>query len=194
MIMLILLWLWTIGITIMWASAKFTMKQRGREDVAGEYKAVFELADAMHEQLSPFRNEDAKHVRQITESTLRKRIEKDLRGGTIAYDTALLNESEESIAGSDWSVKGWAKREAWWLVALVTSVVVTGLCIRAFVFEGMRGDLFVFWAFPFALIFSMYVGTTHQSRGMVLFWAALVVCVLPATILGVLLAMMYRTY
>nr|GFD59915.1 hypothetical protein [Tanacetum cinerariifolium] len=80
------------GITMMWVSAKLTMRQRGREDVSGEYRAVFELSDAMHEQLSPLQNEDAKDVREIDESTLRKRITKDLRGGTIAYETRLLSE------------------------------------------------------------------------------------------------------
>lgn len=193
-IMMILLWLWTIGITIMWALTKLTMKQRGREDVAGEYKAVFELSDAMREQLSPLQNEDAKDVREIDESTLRKRITKDLRGGTIAYETLLLSEGESSTADSDWSVKGWAKREAWWLLALVTSMIVSGLCIRAFISQGGRGDLFIFWALPFALMFSMYVGTTHRSRSMVLFWAALVVCVLPGIIVGVVFSKVTRMY
>jgi hypothetical protein len=188
--MIILLWSWTIGITITWVSAKTTMQQRGRKDVAGEYKAVFELADAMHEQLASVVNEEANDARQMNESTIRQHITKDLRGGTIAYDTSLLSERVDGTEGNEWTMKAWARKEMWWVIALTASVVVDVIIIRAFVMEGMRGDLFVFWMLPLALMFAMYVGTTHHSRAMVLFWVALVFCIIPAIILGVIFQML----
>lgn len=190
--MMTLLWVWTIGVTIMWASAKVTMKQRGRQDVAGEYKAVFELADAMHDQLSSVATEEAQDARQMKESTLRQRITKDLRGGAVAYDTALLSKQEGVIEDNEWTLKAWARRELWWLIALVASIVIDVVCIRAFVIGLQRTNLFVFWALPLALIFAMYVGTTHSSRGMVLLWVALVVCVLPAIVLRIVIQMLYQ--
>ena len=74
--MLILLWIWTTGIIIMYTTSKLTRLQRGRPDVAGEYKAVFELADAMHTQLTELTKEEGSSddMRSITESTLRQRI------------------------------------------------------------------------------------------------------------------------
>ncbi|KAF3043593.1 hypothetical protein E8E11_004926 [Didymella keratinophila] len=128
-IMVLLLWLWTAGILVMYTTSKFTRLQRGRQDVAGEYKAVFELADAMQEQLVQQETEDAKAVQHITESALRKRITK--RGGAIAYDSALL--SVDDTVANQWAFKAWAKREVWWLLALAVSFVVEGCVINAFV-------------------------------------------------------------
>ena len=172
----------------MYTTSKFTRLQRGRPDVAGEYKAVFELADAMQEQLVQQETEDAKAVQHITESALRKRITKDLRGGAIAYDSALL--SVNDARAKEWAFQAWTKREAWWLLALAVSLVVEGCVINAFVRYGLRGDVLGIVALPLAIAFAMYVGDSHRSRGMVLFWAVLVVCVLPAIILGVMIGIM----
>ena len=187
--MIILLWIWTLGILIMYTSSKLTRLQRGREDVAGEYKAVFELSDAMHTQLSQLGSEEAKDVRQITESDLRQRIAKDLCGGTIAYDTALLSKGDDGTGDIDWTLKGWAKREIWWLIALAVSVIVDGVVVYQFMIDGLRSDLWFFLALPLALGFAVYVGLTQKSRVMVLLWACLVVCVLPAIVLGTMFQM-----
>ena len=187
--MVILLWIWSVGIAMMWIAAKFTMKQRGRVHVSGEYKAVVELSEAMQEQVLPLESEEGKDMRSITESTLRQRITKELRGGAISYDSPLLSTGEEDTTKNQWTFKTWVNREIWWLTALVTCVVIDILAIRTFATtgyrSGYRSDLFVFFALPLALGFAMYVGTTHQSRGMVFLWAVLAVCVVPAIVLGV---------
>lgn len=187
--MVLLLWLWTSGMLIMYTTSKFTRLQRDKTDVAGEYKAVFELADAMRDQLVQQEVEKAEHVTQISESELRKRIKKDLRGGRIAYDTVLLPEVHGDSA-KEWAFRAWAKREVWWLLALGVSFVAEGCLINMFVRYGLRGDVWGIVALPLAIAFAMYVGESHRSRGMVLFWAVLVVCVLPAIILGVLIGIM----
>lgn len=187
--MVLLLWSWTSGILIMYTTSKFTRLQRGRTDVAGEYKAVFELADAMREQIVQQETEDAKDVLLITESALRKRIAKDLRGGAIAYDSMLVSRVDD-MSAEKWLFRAWAKREAWWLLAFAVSLVVDGCLINMFVRYGLRGDVWAFVALPLAIVFAMYVGLSHKSRGMVLFWAVLVVCVLPAIILGVMIGTM----
>jgi lipopolysaccharide export LptBFGC system permease protein LptF len=189
--MVLLLWLWTLGILVMYTTSKFTRLQRGRQDVAGEYKAIFELADAMREQIVQQETEKAEDVHLITESKLRQRISKDLRGGAIAYDSALLPGTDGTRA-KEWSFGAWAKREMWWLFALAVSLVVEGCLINTFVRYGLRGDVWVFVALPLTIAFAMYVGASHRSRGMVLFWAVLVVCVLPAIILGVMIGIMMQ--
>lgn len=191
-IMIILLWLWTVGIAIMWISAKFTMKQRGREHVAGQYKAVYELSEAMQEQILPLENEDGRDMRHITEATLRQRVTKDLKGGAISYESPLLSKSEDDAINNAWTFKAWMRREMWWLIAFAACVVISIIAIRASVAD-RRDDLFVFFALPLALGFAMYVGTTHQSRGVVLFWAVMVVCVVPAIIAGVIVVMLQKS-
>jgi hypothetical protein len=53
--------------------------------VAGEYKAVLELADAIRANLP----EDVQghDITTSTETNLRRRIKNDLRGGSISYET-----------------------------------------------------------------------------------------------------------
>ncbi|KAH6621769.1 hypothetical protein C7974DRAFT_361696 [Boeremia exigua] len=193
-IMVILLWVWTLGVMIMYISSKMTRLQRGREDVAGEYKAVFELSDAMHSQLTHIEKEEANDVRNMTESALRRRITKDLYGGSIAYDTALLPESTDGKEGNEWTLKAWAKREVWWLLALTVAVVIDIFVIRSFIMHPVRNDLWLFPALPLAIGFAMYVGLTCKSRLMVLFWAALCVCILPAIVLSVTIQMLSGHY
>jgi hypothetical protein len=195
--MLILLWIWTIGITIMYTTSKLTRLQRGRPDVAGEYKAVFELADAMHTQLTELAKEEGSSddVRSITESTLRQRIKSDLRGGTIAYDTnILLDKTDEPGDVNNWTLKAWARREVWWLLALALAVAIDGVAISQLVKTGMESNLWFFPALPLAIGFAMFVGLTHASRGMVLLWAVLAVCVLPAIAVGSAMQSYFKTH
>ncbi|KAG9200473.1 hypothetical protein G6514_006984 [Epicoccum nigrum] len=190
-VMLILLWIWTIGIVIMYTTSKFTRLQRGRPDVAGEYKAVFELADAMHTQLIQLTKEEgtSDDVRSITESTLRQRIKSDLRGGTIAYDTnILLDKADQPGDANNWTFKAWAMREMWWLLALAVAVAVDGVAISLLVRNNMTSNVWIFPALPLAIGFAMFVGSTHASRVMVLTWAVLLVCAPPAIALGAVMS------
>ena len=58
---------WTLGLLTMWIRACMVMKKRGRgrEDVAGENKAVFELAAAMREQMNEPTKEEGDDVSWI---------------------------------------------------------------------------------------------------------------------------------
>ena len=189
-IMIILLWFWTLGTIFMYKTSKLTRLQRGDRDVAGEYKAVFELADSMHIQLAQHAKEEAKDVRQMTESGLRQRIKKDLRGGIIAYDTALLPRGDDWAESDYWTFKAWARRDLWWLFALAVAITIDGIVVSQFIHDGLRKDLWFFLALPLAIGFAMFVGLTHKSRSMVLFWTVLVVCVLPAIVLGITIQML----
>lgn len=195
--MLILLWIWTIGIKIMYTTSKLTRLQRGRSDVAGEYKAVFELADAMHTQLIEHMKEEGSNddVRSITESALRQRIKSDLRGGTIAYDTSILLDKTDGPGDTgNWTLKVWARREMWWLLALALAIVVEGVVISQLVRTGIESNYWFFPMLPLAIVFAMFVGLTHASRGMVLLWAVLLVCVLPAIVVGGVLKPYFTRY
>ncbi|RAR06361.1 hypothetical protein DDE82_003431 [Stemphylium lycopersici] len=115
-IMIILLLIWTVGIYIMWLRSNSTMKRRGTTEVAGENKAVFELADAMRDQMGEKAKEEGDDVSAMTEANLRRRVKKDLRGGSIAYATPLLANGEPV---EDWTLKSWFKRHKWSIVSMV---------------------------------------------------------------------------
>ncbi|KAF2998280.1 hypothetical protein E8E13_006955 [Curvularia kusanoi] len=165
-LMLMLLLLWTSGILTMYATSKLTRLRRGdRTQIAGEYRAVFELADAMHSQLLSLENDDSvcsggDARRNLSEGELRKRIETQLRGGEISYgegdaglprkgkagavEDGLLSsgttESEKDGGkeeGAEWTVKAWVRREIWWLFALALALVVEGVVIAKLAEGGM---------------------------------------------------------
>ncbi|KAH7385960.1 hypothetical protein BKA66DRAFT_569276 [Pyrenochaeta sp. MPI-SDFR-AT-0127] len=50
-LMMIFLLMWSIGITTMWAQSRRTIRKVGRRGVAGNNKAIFELAHTMHQEL-----------------------------------------------------------------------------------------------------------------------------------------------
>ncbi|CAN9482216.1 unnamed protein product [Alternaria alternata] len=106
--MVILNIVWTLGLYIMWLRASMMTKQRGRkkEDVAGEQKAVLELAAAMREQVKGPTNEEGDDVSTLMEAKLHRLITKDLRGGSISYKTPLLLSGE---SGDEWNTKAWIK-------------------------------------------------------------------------------------
>jgi hypothetical protein len=66
------------------------MKRRSRTEVAGEYKAVFELADTLRTQIQAYEKEHGDDVPAVTEANLRRRVMTDLRGGSMFYSTPLL--------------------------------------------------------------------------------------------------------
>jgi hypothetical protein len=112
--MIVFLAVWTIGLSLMWVRAHHTMQKRGRETVAGEYKAIIELADAMQERLARF-EEKSDFFMTLEESSLRRCINKDMHAGLIAYTTPLLANRENGNGGSEWGLWDSLKREGWWI-------------------------------------------------------------------------------
>tara|TARA_R110002003_G_scaffold138_8_gene12708 strand:- start:11748 stop:12281 length:534 start_codon:yes stop_codon:yes gene_type:complete len=97
----------------MWLWAHITMQRRGRDQVAGEHKAVLELANAMQTQTKG----DEGNAAELTESELQHRIAED-RGGAISYEASLLSAGD---GDRGWVVAQYLKREKWWLAVLVAS-------------------------------------------------------------------------
>jgi hypothetical protein len=167
--MIILHIIWTSGLYIMWLRAQMIMKRRGRrnEDVAGEHKAVLELAAAMRDQMNEDAKEEGGDVSAFTEAELRRRIRKDLRGGSISYTTPLLPNGE---SGQEWTTKAWIKNYKLSIIATVT-------CVAAMVvIVALLGWTFMFFlVLPFELIVTLCVGSTRKSRIVLFFWLSIVV-------------------
>ncbi|CAO2653004.1 Nn.00g024150.m01.CDS01 [Neocucurbitaria sp. VM-36] len=118
--MIISLLIWAIGIFTMWLKTHFIMKRRGQRDVAGEYKAVLELADAMHAQIGDLdsRVEDVKHITSLTEKDLRRCFMVEMNGGSICYRACPSMNTKTGDIDSGWGFQAWAKTERWWLISL----------------------------------------------------------------------------
>jgi len=156
------------------------MKRRGRgkADVAGEHKAVFELAAAMREQISEPAKEEGGDVSAFTEANLRRRITKDLRGGSISYTTPLLPNGE---SGQEWDAIPWIKSHKLSIIAMVACIVAMALSAVYL----LRTTMFLL-PLPGVLALALYIGSTGKSRIVLFVYIYLIV-----TIPTQLVVMMY---
>lgn len=166
-IMIILLILWSGGMYIMWLHSHLLMKKRGRNLLAGEHKAVLELADAMRAQIEEHGQETLGHSATLTEFELRRRITKDLNGGAISYKTSVILDGHDGRGDFNWGFKSWLKKEMWWLIAFLLSLAAVGTAVAMY----QQPIIFCICVLPFEIKMAMYIGTSNKSRGILLFWS-----------------------
>ncbi|KAJ4375005.1 hypothetical protein N0V83_002084 [Neocucurbitaria cava] len=182
--MVIFLFIWSIGIYTLWLRSHIIMKKRDRQDVAGETKAVFELADAMRLQLEEHGVEEGFKISTLPESRLRRRIAKDLRGGTISYKTSLLQSGKDGEGDSGWGFKAWVKREKYWLAAFFVAIaVMLGGVLSSTVYTAT-----VTYGLPLEIIFTMYLGKMDNSRVVIFLWSFIILSVFPQIVVSIVLA------
>jgi len=169
--MIILHITWSSGLYIMWLRAYKIMKKRGRgkEDVAGEHKAVFELAAAMREQISEPAKEEGDDVSAFTEANLRRRIMKDLRGGSISYTTPLPPNGE---TGEEWNAIPWTKSHKLSIIAMVTCILAMALSAAY-----LPRTTMLLLPLPGVLALALYIGSTRKSRIILFVYIYLIVTI-----------------
>jgi hypothetical protein len=186
--MLVFLTIWTTGIYIMWLSAHSTMKRQGGKQVAGEFKAILELANAMQSQLISHRGNSEDDIITLSESELRRRVVQDLRGGAISYKTPQSSQVEHNCGDAGWeAVAAFLDRDVGWLTALVVSAcasIVVGVC-------DLLPMLIVFVGITVSFIVAVCIGSTHESKGIIWWWSFWTLAVLPELIATLTL---YFTY
>lgn len=198
----------------MWARSRQNMRVHGTGDVASDYKAIFELANAMHVRLVELNNvkenssfsaaeempsssgEDCLAV-PATDGTnigpfsysvlatceLRRRIAKDLHGGSISYSIPLLQSGEADGTCTpelgfesrkrQWGCWVWAKEKIWWLLAHVGVIVLSMKWQKSLMFFPLE------LAFPTATLLGFSFGSTTQSRRVLFFWLYIILGVIP---------------
>ncbi|CAN9432354.1 unnamed protein product [Alternaria alternata] len=173
-IMVIFHIVWTLGLFIMWIRACMVMKKRGRGrgDVAGENKAVFELAAAMREQMNEPTKEEGDDVSALTETKLRRRITKDLRGGSISYTTPILPNGDSS---EKWNAIAWIKSNKLSIIAMIVCLVA--MMINLFVWVPDDTGTVALLPLPTVLIAALYIGSTRGSRIVLFVWIFILVVI-----------------
>ncbi|RMZ73702.1 nad dependent epimerase dehydratase [Pyrenophora seminiperda CCB06] len=168
-IMVIIFFFWTVGIFVMWLTSQSTMKTRGRNDVAGENKAILELSDAIRDQLGEISKEEG--VSTLTESVINDRLQKDLRGGSISYSAPLLSNGE---VAQKRSFLIWAKDNKWLVSFMFLFIATTAVCG---VFVPFVGFFLVILSLD--LIIAVAMGSTRKSRWVFFFWSFVIFGVVP---------------
>jgi hypothetical protein len=183
--MVLLLTLWSIGTYILYIRSHIAMFKRNMHTpIAGEYQAVFQLADAMSAQLDQEPESVEKSDKRVVgEDELRKRIGKDLKGGRISYKDSLLQNDDARGERSGWRTKDWIMKEIWWLVLLALATVVCLLTAWFFPY------VIATYMLPLQVLFAMYVGQSGKSRVVLLGWLVVGLSVVPtAVVIGLTLS------
>jgi hypothetical protein len=169
---IILLFLWTVGIYVLWLRAHFTLKLRNHDSrqTSGPHKAILELSAAMEKQLD-LEDTDAAI---LIEEQLDERINNELKGGAIFYASAYPLPAGYSFRKG---TKEWIKREKWWLVVLF---VATTFVSTTWMLAWWLGSWS--WGIWGSVILAKMFGTTAGSRWLIgLFGgiiSAIIICAL----------------
>lgn len=139
--------------------------------MAGEYKAVLELAHAMGSQL---RRAGAADIKGLAESDFRRRIRYQIDGGRIGYEYR-CNTEEEIGRDADACLSSWIRKEMWWLIFIFATL--PGIFFLSLMMNGRM--VWVLVGLLVTLILTICIGTTRRSRGVLFFWIFLVSCVMP---------------
>lgn len=168
----------------MWLKAKVVLKCRGIEDVAGDMKAVVELADTIHAQIAGARvgKPGLEGMKNLTKAELCQFIEHDLRGGEISYRDPILSLPTSTSLKDDpgWNIRPWlAKEWAWTLAFTLLSIgsVFVGWQVRV-------ASFYIVIASAFMTGIALVVGSTHGSRAIMIIWMVPVIYIMPQVLLS----------
>ncbi|KAH0432059.1 hypothetical protein CcaCcLH18_06714 [Colletotrichum camelliae] len=154
-IMLLLLILWTLGMSAMWIKSHLTMRMRGRFDKPKGFKGVLELAAAIRKELQESNPDD------LTHDQLSEEIKKRLRGGTIELEKA-GSPAMYGVWGGFW---GWIKNWKWWATAWCLLTAIGSLLIT------YKGGVFLWiMILSASMFFAMVIGRSSKSMAMLSLW------------------------
>jgi hypothetical protein len=157
----ILLFIWMIGIYIMWLKAHFTLMSMGNPDVPRSFRAILDLATAIQEQLTSLGQDPF----ELDSGQLKVHVTKELRGGKVHKRTILETKTYSFCRG------GWefVKREKWWCVGMLG---YTTFCVTVMTISITGGHTYynVFSHSSDAL--AMYILLSLSWTGVYLAWRA----------------------
>ncbi|KAF5523617.1 hypothetical protein CGCA056_v004401 [Colletotrichum aenigma] len=154
-IMLLLLILWTLGMSAMWVKSHMTMRMRGRFDKPKGFKGVLELAAAIRKELQESNPDD------LTHDQLSEEIKKRLRGGTIELEKA-GSPAMYGVWGGLW---GWIKNWRWWTMTWCLLTAIGSLLIT------YKGGVFLWiMILSSSMFFAMVIGRSSKSMAMLSLW------------------------
>lgn len=149
----------------MWLCSQVSLKRHGFNQVSGDIKAVFELAERMQDQLDLV--VPTKSVYQhTTDAQLRRRIDKELQGGSISYASQLTLEDGGEPKATATMLTLFPRLNNLWMVAFLL-VFVTSLSILQFYLITHKVVMMQTMALMLLSIYLLLVvsiGSTNRSR------------------------------
>ena len=149
--MLLLLWLWTVGMILMWYEAQKVLTLRGQTDVSRSYKSVLDLAAAIQTDLTQAGREST----LLTSKELELQIENRFSGGAITVDVPGTPKPYHLFRAL-----GKSTRRNWpWAVAYFLTLI----CIMLNLWNSYHFVL-LGCGFFLALLCATIVGPTNRAR------------------------------
>ncbi|KAI1770104.1 hypothetical protein F4818DRAFT_433974 [Hypoxylon cercidicola] len=166
-IMVALLFVWTIGISVMWLRARHRLPLRGHPEVPKGWKAVILLAEAMDKELL----EAEIDAHSLRDQEVKNQIRNHLQGGSIRFDACLTRREVSFRRG----FRNWFKynrlleqtyANKWWLtIALVSTAPVLGSMMSGL--YNQPGGVFllsIFGCVILGVLSALAIGSTLRSR------------------------------
>jgi hypothetical protein len=129
--------------------------------------------------IQAYEKEHSDDIPAVTESRLRCRVSKDLRGGSMSCTTLLLPNGKDGQGDAGWSFRAWMKRKTMSIFALAVCFLLA--------FFGYITALAA--PLPLECGICLYIGTTRRSCLILSFWLYVVISVVPQV---ALFAALYR--
>ncbi len=166
-ILLGLLFLWSLGVYLMWLKAHLTIKLRGGLKVPGPYQSALRFANAIHTE---FVGEE-KTANSLTEAEMRMLLSRYHGGGAVSMESSSSSGVTFSFRQGLWR---WMKREWQWILAWLLSAG----CFISLLFVGLLMPLetiykefrtvnfFVIWSMcaPISISLAMLIGRETRTR------------------------------
>jgi hypothetical protein len=183
-IFILLTLIWTVGTYAIWLQAQLTLNHLGQDQVAGEYKAILEMAGAMQDQLI----ERTSDPTQLSEKEIRHHIHVERKGGSIPTRLIILKEKYFMRKGF---VRWCRGTDKWWVLSLICLFVIILITIIYGTNDytgsmGFGGVIFAFCLEPgiwFGSLFALCIGRRPGSSLLILLFLTSL-----GVILGIILA------
>jgi hypothetical protein len=161
---LLTLLVWSIGTYIFWLKAHLTLKVRDIREIPGEYKAVIGLGAAMQREFT----KEGEDITCLEERQIISRIRRDLKGGTIKNDSAIIQQPQYRFRET---IKRWFRRDKWWFGGFVALTAIW-ITILVTAFLGIRYTYYISPTFLISVcaflslgtLLAMFIGRKTGSR------------------------------
>ena len=153
-IFLLTLLIWSIGTYIFWLEAHLTLKVRDIYEIPGKYKVVIRLGAAMQREFV----KEGDDITCLEERQIISRIRRDLKGGTIENDGAIIQQPQYRFREV---IKRWFRRDKWWFGGFVvlTAIWMTLLFMTSAIFA-----IFICAFLSLGTLLAMFIGGKTGSR------------------------------
>lgn len=158
---------------IMWLKTHKVRYAQAQREIAGEYKAILQLASAIHENFQSHPEDGQTNPERFSERDLKNRINTVLKGGVIKYQTP----PGAGQVKFRKLFRQWLWRERWWLPVCLVFLTLMSLNFKL-------DPTFWVWSFGpgIGIILALSFCSTLKSRLLMVFLWSLLLAIIAVSL------------